>query len=236
MNDRYIALDTETTGLLHKEGDRLIEFGCVEVIGNMPTGKIFHEYINPGRRKVHPDALKVHNISDEFLRDKPTMSEVMPSFIEFLGDSPMVIHNAPFDMGFINNELELLKMAPLPNKVIDSLDIARKMYPMARNSLDGLCLRFGVDRSQRTYHGALVDADLLAQVYIHLMGLDRLDLGDHPLRNQAMNMAVETLIASGSSRPVRHPRPALAPNDSELERHGAFVDGEIKEPLWAKFF
>ena len=236
MKDPFITLDTETTGLKHKEGDRVIEIGAIEFDGSLPTGRTFHMYINPGRRKVDPDAFAVHNISDEFLRDKPDMKSVMPLFLDFIGDLPLVIHNAPFDTGFLNNELELLKMEKLRNRIIDSLDIARRLYPMSRNNLDSLCQRFGIDKSQRTYHGALIDADLLGHVYVNMMGHNQLDLGDHPLRAANMSMAVEAMVSGGSSRPVRPVRPAIVPSEDEIALHAAFVDKNVKDPVWAKFF
>nr|WP_250807682.1 DNA polymerase III subunit epsilon [Neorhizobium tomejilense] len=239
---RAFALDTETTGLSHKDGDRVIEIGAVEIVGNMPTDNTFHMYINPGRRKVHPDALAVHGITDEFLADKPTMDEVMPLFLEFIGGDPLIIHNAPFDRGFLNAELRLLQKSKvrtfpqeLGNEIIDTLDIARRRFPLARNTLDGLCTRFGVDSTNRVLHGALIDADLLANVYIHLMGLTQLDLGDHPGRGQAMNMSIGALVSASSNRPVRPARPAISPSDSENDRHAAFL-GKIKNPVWSKFF
>ena len=243
MKDRTIAMDTETTGLSHKDGDRVIEIGCVEIIGNMPTENSFHMYINPGRRKVNPEAMEVHGITDEFLLDKPPMQDVMPKFLEFIGDSPLVIHNAPFDRGFMNAELGLLQKvkglglpSEIPNEIIDTLTIARKLFPMARNSLDALCTRYGVDRSKRVLHGALVDADLLAHVYIELMGWTKLDLGDHPLRSQSMNMSIESLVSSRGNRPVRPARAAVLPSETEAALHAAFVDKKIKDPVWAKFF
>lgn len=235
MNDRVISLDTETTGLSHKDGDRVIEIGAVEIVGNMETGRIFRAFINPGRRKVHPDAFAVHNISDEFLRDQPAAREVLPKFLEFVGDSPVVIHNAPFDMGFLQNELKMAKMPEMGQKVVDTLKLARELFPMSRNSLDALCTRFSVDRTQRTYHGALIDASLLAQVYISMMGLNRLDLGDRPFQQQ-MNAAVTTLIGSGVQRPVRHVRDPMMASEAELDSHAAFIDKEIKNSMWAKFF
>jgi DNA polymerase-3 subunit epsilon len=239
---RSIAFDTETTGLSHREGDRVIEIGAVEIIGNMPTENRFHAYINPGRRKVNPEATAIHGITDEDLADKPTMDKVMPLFLDFVGDSPLIAHNARFDTGFLNNELALLQK-PFPgkfptelrNEIIDTLDIARRRFPMARNTLDGLCSRFGVDNTNRVLHGALIDADLLAHVYVHLMGLTQLDLGDHPARGNSMNMAVGALVSASASRPVRPARPAVAPSDTENDLHAAFI-AKIKNPVWAKFF
>jgi DNA polymerase-3 subunit epsilon len=236
MKDRVISFDTETTGLSHRDGDRLIEFGAVEIIGNMVTGNYFHMFVNPGRRKVHPDAYAIHKISDEDLADKPQMSEVMPKFREFIGDSPIVIHNAPFDMGFVNNELAMLKQPQLSNEIIDTLTLARKLFPMSRNSLDALCARYGVDKSARVNHGAHIDAELLAEVYIHMKELNRLDLGDNPLERQKMNMAVASMVSTSLVRPVRPARPPHMPTEDEIAAHAAFVDKKIKNPVWAKFF
>ncbi|MCS4089519.1 DNA polymerase III subunit epsilon [Rhizobium sp. BK176] len=236
MKDRVISFDTETTGLNHRDGDRLIEFGAVEIVGNMITGKFFHMFVNPGRQKVHPDAFRVHGISDEDLKDKPSMDEVMPQFLEFIGDSPVVIHNAPFDMGFVNNELAMLKMPPLKNKVVDTLSEARKMFPMGQNSLDSLCRRYGIDTSKRVKHGAHIDAELLADVYINMLGLNQLNLGDNRFSSQPMNMAVASLVSGSLARPVRPARPALMPSEAEISAHSAFVEKKVKNPVWAKFF
>ncbi|MDW9479026.1 DNA polymerase III subunit epsilon [Sinorhizobium meliloti] len=235
MKDRVISLDTETTGLSHKDGDRVIEIGGVEIIGNMVTGNHFHMFVNPGRRKVNPEAYEVHKISDEFLIDKPPMSVVMPKLIEFIGDSPLVIHNAPFDMGFINAERALLKLDPLPNEIIDTLTMARKMFPNARNTLDALCTRYGIDRSARVNHGAHIDAELLAQVYINMRGLNQLNLGDKSIESQSMNMAVAALVSNTLDRPVRPARPAIFPSEAEIAAHAAFVEKKIKSPVWARF-
>jgi DNA polymerase-3 subunit epsilon len=234
MKDRVIVFDTETTGLDPKDGDRVIEIGGVEVIGNMPTGEYFHMFVNPGRRKVHPDAYDIHKISDEFLRDKPPMSEVMPKFLEFIGDAPVVAHNAPFDIKFINAELALLKRDALPNGVIDTLTMARKMFPNARNTLDALCTRYGIDRSARVNHGAHIDAELLAQVYINMLGLNQLNLDAKPLENSSMNMSIAALVSSSLDRPVRPARPAIFPSAGELAAHAAFLKEQIKSPVWAK--
>jgi DNA polymerase III subunit epsilon len=239
-DDVSFAMDTETTGISYKEGERVIEIGAVEMKGNIITGRTFHAYINPQGRRVDPEAFNVHGISDEFLKDKPTMDVVMQQFLDFVGDKPLVIHNAPFDTGFMNNELELLIKAghklpnKLPNKIIDTLTIARKLYPMARNTLDMLCSRFGVDASGRDLHGALIDSYLLAEVYIEMMGFSKLDLGDHPLRRQNMSMAVETLVANKGTRPIRPARPALLPTTAELEMHAAFLSKKIPNSVWTK--
>lgn len=167
---RQIFLDTETTGLSAEGGDRVIEIGCVEMLARKPTGNNRHFYLNPGRDS-HPDALRVHGITTEFLRDKPQFSAVADDLLEYLQGAEVIIHNAPFDVGFLNKELELLGRAPLKTtvgSVIDTMLMAKEMYPGKRNSLDALCDRLGVDNSGRTLHGALLDAELLADVYINL--------------------------------------------------------------------
>ena len=167
---RQIFLDTETTGLSAEGGDRVIEIGCVEMVARKPTGNNRHFYLNPGRDS-HPDALRVHGITTEFLRDKPQFSAVADDLLEYLQGAEVIIHNAPFDVGFLNKELELLGRAPLKTtvgSVIDTMLMAKEMYPGKRNSLDALCDRLGVDNSGRTLHGALLDAELLADVYINL--------------------------------------------------------------------
>ena len=167
---RQIFLDTETTGLSAATGDRVIEIGCVELVNRKLTGKNLHLYLNPGRDS-HEDALKVHGISNEFLRDKPKFAEVADEFLTFCAEAEIIIHNAPFDLSFLNKELELIGKAPFKNgvtSVTDTLVMAKEMYPGKRNSLDALCDRLGVDNSGRTLHGALLDAELLADVYINL--------------------------------------------------------------------
>lgn len=167
---RQIFLDTETTGLSAATGDRVIEIGCVELVNRKLTGNNLHIYLNPGRDS-HEDALKVHGISNEFLRDKPKFAEVVDEFLTFCAGAEIIIHNAPFDLSFLNKELELIGQAPFKNgvaSVTDTLVMAKEMYPGKRNSLDSLCDRLGVDNSGRTLHGALLDAELLADVYINL--------------------------------------------------------------------
>lgn len=167
---RQIVLDTETTGLSPKDGDRLVEIGCLEIVNQVATGVNFHRYINP-ERDVPEGAFKVHGLSAEFLSDKPKFAEVAEEFIDFIGDAPLVIHNASFDMGFINHELKTVGRPVLEfARAIDTLLIARKRFPGAQNSLDALCRRFGIDNSNRVKHGALLDAELLAEVYLELMG------------------------------------------------------------------
>ena len=167
---RQIFLDTETTGLSAENGDRIIEIGCVELISRKLTGNNKHFYLNPGRDS-HEDAMKVHGISNEFLRDKPKFEVVADELLDYLRDAEVIIHNAPFDIGFLNKELELIGQQPLADcveKVTDSLVMAKELFPGKRNSLDALCHRLDVDNSGRTLHGALLDAELLADVYINL--------------------------------------------------------------------
>ncbi len=167
---RQIVLDTETTGLSAENGDRIIEIGCVELLGRKLTGNNKHFYINP-ERDSHEDALKVHGISNEFLRDKPKFSAVADELLAYLRDAEVIIHNAPFDVSFLNKELELIGLRPIKHcvaKVTDSLMMAKEIFPGKRNSLDALCDRLEVDNSSRTLHGALLDAELLADVYINL--------------------------------------------------------------------
>lgn len=181
---RQIVLDTETTGLSAEGGDRIIEIGCVELVARKLTGNNKHFYLNPGRDS-HEDALKVHGISNEFLRDKPKFETVADELMEYLRDAEIIIHNAAFDVGFLNKELELIgrpAFRTIAAKVTDTLVMAKEMYPGKRNSLDALCDRLGVDNSSRTLHGALLDAELLADVYINLTrGQDALliDVGAH---------------------------------------------------------
>lgn len=167
---RQIVLDTETTGLSAEGGDRIIELGCVELVNRKLTGNNLHLYLNP-ERDSHEDALKVHGISNEFLRDKPKFAERVQDILQYLQGAELIIHNASFDVGFLNKELELVGLAPLSahvGGVIDTLAMAKEMFPGKRNSLDSLCDRLGVDNSSRTLHGALLDAELLADVYINM--------------------------------------------------------------------
>jgi DNA polymerase III subunit epsilon len=167
---REIILDTETTGLSPGEGHRIIEIGCVELINHIPSGQVFHRYINP-ERPVPKEAEVIHGLSDKFLSDKPLFKSVAPEFLAFIGDAPLVIHNADFDMQFLNAELSYLGLGTFPpERAIDTVRMARKKHPMAPASLDALCKRYGIDNSKREKHGALLDAELLAEVYLELIG------------------------------------------------------------------
>lgn len=225
---REIVLDTETTGLNPAEGHRIVEIGALEMINHVPTGKTFHVYINP-ERPIDPDAIAVHGITDERVAGEPVFADIADAFIEFLGASKLVIHNASFDMGFINAELERLGQPQLPaDRAIDTLMLARRKFPGAQASLDALCRRFNIDNSHRELHGAMVDTDLLADVYIELIG------GRQPgLTLNVSDQAVAT-DQTGSmpsvSRTMRPPRPHDATAD-EIEAHNAFID-RLPDPLW----
>ena len=206
---RQIFLDTETTGLSPENGDRIVEIGCVELLNRKLTGNNLHFYLNP-ERDSHEDALKVHGISNEFLKDKPKFGEIADELLEYLQGADLLIHNAPFDVGFINKELDLQKRPPLKtyvNSVADTLAMAKDMFPGKRNSLDALCDRLGVDNSGRTLHGALLDAELLADVYIYMTrGQDALlieveDSSDSKKRADAIDMqSLKLTVISASAQ------------------------------------
>lgn len=211
---RQIVLDTETTGLSAEAGDRIIEIGCVELINRKLTGRHFHHYVNP-ERESHEDALKVHGISNEFLLDKPKFHEISQDFLEFIQDAELVIHNAAFDVGFIDKELSGCGHQPLKahvSKILDTLAMAKEIYPGKRNSLDALCDRLGVNNSARTLHGALLDAELLADVYISMTrGQNALvmhDAGTDELSGNTLKVDL-----SGFSLPV------ILPTEDELQMH-----------------
>ena len=211
---RQIVLDTETTGLSAENGDRVIEIGCVELVARKLTGSNKHFYLNPGRDS-HEDALKVHGISNEFLKDKPKFAAVVDELLDYLQGAELIIHNAPFDVSFLNKELELIGREPLLHwvaKVTDSLMMAKEMFPGKRNSLNALCDRLEVDNSGRTLHGALLDAELLADVYINLT------------RGQnSLMMDIGGPVQAGNDEPVLDLRifdlPVVLANDQEMESH-----------------
>jgi len=227
--ERVISLDTETTGTSHANGDRIVEIGAVEIIGNLETGRTYHTYLSPYPKAVHEEALAVHGLTDEFLRDKPKFRNVFHEFLDFIGDSPLVIHNAPFDMGFINAEMTRIGRRPLANEVRDTLKMARLKYPGQRATLDALCSRLGVDNSGRDLHGALIDASLLAQVYVKMQELDRLALGAVKAAEPAER---ETQAVTAPVSATWPRRTAFHPTPEELARHLEFVKAEIKDSLW----
>lgn len=227
---REIVFDTETTGLDPVRGDRLIEIGCIEIINRIPTGREFHHYLNP-ERDVHPDAVAVHGLTREFLSDKQLFGAVADAFLEFVGEAILVAHNASFDMGFINAELGRLGKPALPtHRVVDTLAIARRKHPAGPNSLDALCKRYGIDNTMRTKHGALMDATLLAQVYVELLGERQATLGlaeKGRAQTQARGIAVRA-----KSRPELLPSRLSA---ADLEAHRAFVATLGPEAVWLNF-
>jgi len=227
---REIVLDTETTGFEPEQGDRIVEIGAVELFNHMPTGRTFHEYINP-ERAMPQEAFEVHGLGDDFLRDKPKFAAVGQKFLSFVGDAKLVIHNAAFDMKFLNAELGWLGLTKLPwEQAIDTLAIARKRFPGSPASLDALCRRFGIDNSSRTLHGALLDSEILAEVYLELIGGRQPDLVltpvDHPTNG-----------VKGAQAWRARPRPTPLPprvTDAETAAHTAFVAAMGDGALWLK--
>ena len=230
---REIVFDTETTGLSPAGGDRMVEIGCIEMIGRVETGRHFHCYFNP-ERPMPSEAEAVHGLSDIFLSDKPRFAEMVEDLLEFVGDSPLVAHNASFDFGFLNHELERCgRRAICLSRMVDTLVLARTRHPGAKHSLDALCTRYGVDRSQRIKHGALLDAQLLAQVYVELTGGRQIGLGlVTELGSSAATNGGPAQLAA--DRIVRPARPHFA-SPAEIERHRSFV-AKIVNPLWDRFF
>src|SRR5689334_19048382 len=227
---REIVLDTETTGLDPLRGDRLVEVGCIELVNRMPTWETFHRYINP-QREMAAEAFAVHGLSTEFLADKPLFQEVVEEFLTFIGDAPLVIHNASFDISFINAELDRLKRPPVPReRLVDTLLLARRKHPGVSNRLDDLCSRYAIDNSRRTKHGALLDAELLAEVYVDLIGA----------RQSVLILAAESqeirVGASGEMPRRQRPTP-LAPRITEADRqaHRAFVATLGDKSIWMEY-
>lgn len=227
---REIVFDTETTGLNPGGGDRMVEIGCIEIFNRVETGRHFHAYFHP-ERDMPFEAEMVHGLTSVFLSDKPLFSEKVDELLEFIEDSPLVAHNASFDFGFLNFELERCgRPRVCMSRMIDTLQLARTKHPGAKHSLDALCVRFGIDRSQRVKHGALLDAQLLAQVYVELTGGRQIGLG--------LVADAGTVNVQASSRPVtiRESRPARPhfAAEEELARHRAFI-AQLVDPLWARF-
>ena len=228
---REIVLDTETTGLDPLRGDRLVEIGCVEILNRMPTGQTFHRHINP-ERDMPAEAFAVHGLSGEFLADKPLFAHVVEEFLEFIADAPLVIHNASFDISFINAELDRIKRPPIGrDRLVDTLLLARRKHPGVSNRLDDLCSRYAIDNSRRTKHGALLDAELLAEVYIDLIGA----------RQSQLILASEARDARAGGgygeMPRRQREAPLAPRITEEDRaaHRAFVATLGDKPIWKDF-
>ena len=229
---REIVLDTETTGFEPTEGHRIVEIGAVELFNHMPTGRTYHQYINP-KRIMPKEAFEVHGLGDDFLRDKPFFPAIAQAFLDFIADAPLVIHNASFDMKFLNAELAMANMPALPaTRAVDTLLIARKKFPGSPASLDALCRRFNIDNSMREKHGALLDSEILAEVYLELVGGRQPDFG---LATQAQNTAANLAATGQSWRPRPRPvplMPGLAPE--EKAAHDAFVAEMGDAAIWLK--
>lgn len=227
---REIVLDTETTGLDPLRGDRLVEIGCVEIFNRMPTGLTFHRHINP-ERDMPAEAFAVHGLSSEFLADKPLFTHVVEEFLEFIADAPLVIHNASFDIGFINAELNRIARAPIGrDRLVDTLMLARRKHPGVSNRLDDLCSRYAIDNSRRTKHGALLDAELLAEVYIDLIGA----------RQSQLVLAAEApaqRTGGINDAPRRQRTVPLMPRitEADIADHRSFVATLGDKPVWNDF-
>lgn len=222
---REIVLDTETTGLNPLSGDRIVEIGCVELVNHVATGKVYHQYVNP-ERDMPDGAFAVHGLSEEFLGGHPVFADIVDKFMDFIGDDILVIHNAPFDMGFLNAELARIDRSPLPmNRATDTVAMARKKIPGAQASLDALCRRFQIDNTGRVKHGALLDSELLAEVYLELVGGRQPDLelasaGGPAQTSDGTEMISETRVA----RPHQ-------PTTDEAAAHAEFME-RLENPIW----
>jgi len=227
---REIVLDTETTGLNPEQGHRVVELGCVELLNRIPTGATFHAYLNP-ERDMPAEAFAVHGLSAEFLKDKPRFAEVADDFLAFLGDAPLVAHNAGFDYGFICYELKRAARAELPrDRIVDTLMLARRRHAAGPYSLDALCARYGIDNSRRTKHGALLDAEILAEVYLELIGGRQAQLG--------LTETVEIRVGNADGTMTMRTRPApLAARltDAEREAHAAFIATLGEAAIWLSY-
>lgn len=226
---REIVLDTETTGFDPESGDRIVEIGAVELMGHVATGKTYHQYINP-ERQMPQEAFEVHGLGDDFLRDKPKFAQVGQAFVDFIGDAKLVIHNAAFDIKFLNAELKWMGLPQIPwEQAIDTLAIARKRFPGSPASLDALCRRFNIDNSSRTLHGALLDSEILAEVYLELIGGRQPDFG---LSTRDQKSAGDR---SGEWVPRPRPTPLAARlTTEEAAAHAAFVEKLGDDALWIK--
>ncbi|MEM1195062.1 MAG: DNA polymerase III subunit epsilon [Pseudomonadota bacterium] len=232
---REIVFDTETTGLDPKSGDRMVEIGCIEMIDRVSTGQTFHAYYNP-EREMPAEAEAVHGLSSAFLSKKPLFSESVDDLLAFLGDAPLVAHNAGFDFGFINAELERIGRPKISlDRMVDTVALARKKHPGAKNSLDALCTRYGIDRSHRVKHGALLDAELLAQVYVELKGGRQigLELVADPAQGETIDLASASKRSDQMSPRIRREARPHSATAEELARHAQFVN-ELEDAIWAR--
>jgi DNA polymerase-3 subunit epsilon len=229
---REIVLDTETTGLDAANGDRLIEIACIEIVNRIPTGREFHCYLNP-ERNIHPDAVAVHGLTAEFLRDKPLFKDIAEDFLAFVADAPLVAHNASFDLGFLNAELSRTSRPILAgNRIVDTLSLARRRHPAGPNTLDALCKRYGIDLSARTKHGALLDAILLASVYVELLGERQAALVFDGRSGPENRTLANPGVGNGAQRPAPLP-PVLSAEDKAA--HWEFVKGLGPNALWLEY-
>lgn len=229
---REIVFDTETTGLDPKTGDRMVEIGCIELVNLVPTGASYHAYFNP-ERDMPAGAEAVHGLSAAFLSDKPLFRDLAGELLDFIGDAPLVAHNAGFDFGFLNAELALIEFEPVcMSRMVDTVALARKRHPGAKLSLDALCSRYGIDRSHRVKHGALLDAELLAQVYVELKGGRQigLELAAEATIVESTRIVTASAVRQAPAGPRREPRPHQA-SAAELARHREFLSS-IEDPLW----
>lgn len=226
---REIVLDTETTGLSPATGDRIVEIGCVELINHIPTGRHFHIYLNP-ERAMPEEAFRVHGLSDDFLRDKPLFRAEATAFLDFIGDATLVIHNAPFDMGFLNAELERIQLPRIRNAVIDTVMLARQVHPGARVSLDALCKHYGIDNSRRTLHGALLDSEILAEVYLELIGGRQVALA---LVAETRAVSIEANIGMAARQRPEPLPPRL--DATQLAAHQAFIGTLGPDAIWSSY-
>ncbi len=226
---REIVLDTETTGFDPFSGDRIVEIGAVELMGHMATGKTYHQYINP-ERGMPDEAFQVHGLGDDFLRDKPKFAAVGQAFLDFIGDAKLVIHNAAFDMKFLNAELKWMNLPEIPyDRAIDTLEIARKRFPGSPASLDALCRRFGINNDARTLHGALLDSEILAEVYLELIGGRQPDFG----LSTAGSQKTDTDLPDWTPKPRPNPLPSRITQE-EAQAHATVVEKMGDAALWAK--
>jgi DNA polymerase-3 subunit epsilon len=227
---REIVIDTETTGLDPSNGDRLIELGCIEIVNRIPTGREFHRYLNP-ERDIHRDAVEIHGLTGEFLKDKPLFKDVVDDLLEFLGEAPLIAHNASFDLAFLNAELARLARPPLGlGRFVDTLALARRRHPAGPNSLDALCKRYGIDTSERVKHGALLDSMLLANVYVELLGERQATLGLGGQNGQETSVHLRMAVARQRPQPLA----SRLTQDAE-QAHRRFVETLGAKALWLRF-
>lgn len=228
---REICFDTETTGLDPKDGDRIIEIGCVEIVDRKITGNTFREIINP-ERKNSAESINITGLTDEILKDKPFFREIADKFLEFIGDSQLIAHNANFDINFINYELSLMDKEPLKNNVIDSLNLAKIRFPGKKNNLDVLCERFNIDNSARDKHGALLDAELLAEVYLHLTQDEQSQFFKENVENQQI-MEMNDFLKLVKNNTIREKREFKISIEDE-EAHKKFIEKNVSNSLWCQ--